>query len=663
MHHLSIHVEEEIFSDDGVLSQSILCPFTERGNERLWLLPPGSYKLFGVPISISNASTELLTPYRSTTSTVNFPMKAKVKLEPTDKEILLLSDSSDDNQTPIDYLPSSPFTPTTTTFSTPPLSTAKPPRPLPSSSPVSIISCLQKLGTRKGSRNALTRVNFSTISIKRNITFLPQEFNGDILFEFSPSGAIKTQAGVMEGMDKRYDGHVWCRTKTSNIRNDNGLTFRYSACVGHLRCTNSVCPFLEREGRLADVNEIEWDGCTDSPFQVGCSPPKDSTVVCSICRFPPQCIANCMALIYYVSGAPSMTRACIHLGYHHHPVKLGVCRTSAMQAKQLLDNQIQKTPTATHSKIVLEASKEFLGEFLLGKEVDNERKPLGLDELYPVLDKFQVFTSPRVRHEVSGLKQLPRHGPLDGITKLSGLSVWQFVRESKFPGQGVGKVFVFKMSDVGPGSGLDLVKRMQPGGDLQDSWIMFDHVKRVKPWTTMACHVYDPIYCKVMTIAICDMQSEDTEAQMLLWHGLNGVVATNGFPKPKFKGFMADSAQANWNAVRIVYGSGQKDVPMKNQERTCLFHWAQSLDRVTKSHIKPDLQEQHKRLCKQYKDSSTLADAEVRYLAIRQWWVSAQVAPGTSLQDLEQWLAFWHFRYIQWGGAMQLVSRHLLCLL
>jgi hypothetical protein len=68
-----------------------------------------------------------------------------------------------------------------------------------------------------------------------------------------------------------------------------------------------------------------------------------------------------------------------------------------------------------------------------------------------------------------------------------------------------------------PGSGMDLVKRMQPGGDLQDGWIMFDHVKRVKKWTIMACHVYDSAYCHVMTIAICDMQSEDAAAQSVLW--------------------------------------------------------------------------------------------------------------------------------------------------
>ena len=82
---------------------------------------------------------------------------------------------------------------------------------------------------------------------------------------------------------------------------------------------------------------------------------------------------------------------------------------------------------------------------------------------------------------------------MDGITKLRGLSNWAYVQRSIFPSQGddSDKVFVFKMLEVGPGSGVYLVRRMQPGGDLESAWIMSDHVKRVIRWTTMACHVYD----------------------------------------------------------------------------------------------------------------------------------------------------------------------------
>jgi len=48
-----------------------------------------------------------------------------------------------------------------------------------------------------------------------------------------------------------------------------------------------------------------------------------------------------------------------------------------------------------------------------------------------------------------------------------------------------------------------------------------------------------------MTIVVCDMQFEDVAAQVLVWKNLNVVMARHGVPNPNFKGFMADSAQAN----------------------------------------------------------------------------------------------------------------------
>ena len=77
------------------------------------------------------------------------------------------------------------------------------------------------------------------------------------------------------------------------------------------------------------------------------------------------------------------------------------------------------------------------------------------------------------------------------------------------------------MSEVGPGSGVDLVKQMQPKGNLENTWIMFNHVNQVRQWTTMVCHVYDSTYRRVMTIACCNMQSEDNDAQMVFWKNPN----------------------------------------------------------------------------------------------------------------------------------------------
>jgi hypothetical protein len=80
---------------------------------------------------------------------------------------------------------------------------------------------------------------------------------------------------------------------------------------------------------------------------------------------------------------------------------------------------------------------------------------------------------------------------------------------------------------------------------MQNSWIMFDHVKRLKEWTTMACHVYNNRYCEVLTIVCCGIQSIDGATQTLFWELLNVVMAENGVPKVNFKGFMSDNGQAN----------------------------------------------------------------------------------------------------------------------
>jgi hypothetical protein len=68
---------------------------------------------------------------------------------------------------------------------------------------------------------------------------------------------------------------------------------------------------------------------------------------------------------------------------------------------------------------------------------------------------------------------------------------------------------------------FDLVRHMQSSDDLQNVWMMFNHVKCVQGWTTMARHICDLVYCKVMMIAICDMQFEDIEAQCIMWKKLN----------------------------------------------------------------------------------------------------------------------------------------------
>jgi hypothetical protein len=139
---------------------------------------------------------------------------------------------------------------------------------------------------------------------------------------------------------------------------------------------------------------------------------------------------------------------------------------------------------------VMEATKELLGELLLAPQ-EVPAKTLTFEELVLVLDKYKYMTLPSVKNNVTTFRCLQRFGVMDSITILRGCSNWPYVQKNIFPSQGSNsdKVFLLKIIEVGPGSSVDLVKRMQPSGDLQNAWIMFNHIKRVKKWTTMACNV------------------------------------------------------------------------------------------------------------------------------------------------------------------------------
>jgi hypothetical protein len=273
---------------------------------------------------------------------------------------------------------------------------------------------------------------------------------------------------------------------------------------------------------------------------------------------------------------------------HNHPISDGIFRETLDMISGLIAQEVSKTPTAKNSAIAMATSKEFLDKYLIHTG-PGPKKMLRGQELEDVLDKFEHLSSPNLQNTISLYRSSSKRGAYDNIMATKTYTTIEYVHGNVFPGQGKDKVYVFKMLEDGLGSGVDLVKCMHPGGDLENAWLMFDHVKCVKEWTTMACHVYDAAYCKVMTIAVCDIQSEDMKVQCIMWRELNDLMAKNGVENTNFKGFMADNAQANWNAIRIVYGSGDPKVPMENREHTCLLHWTTSLRRHTQKYIKPDM--------------------------------------------------------------------------
>jgi hypothetical protein len=204
-------------------------------------------------------------------------------------------------------------------------------------------------------------------------------------------------------MDKRHDGHAWTKTVTSNIKSDMCLTFCTSTCVGHLRCENQDCKYTSCIHRTSPINEREWDGFTVSTIPVGQPAPVGSSLVCKICKIPPHCIATCAARIYYVYGSANMTRACLHLGVHEHLVKVGEDQEIKERMRKLIEEQVERTSKATNSAIVMEASKELVGELLINPEGAPVQK-YDLEELVHVLEKCKYMSSPSIKNNVTALR-------------------------------------------------------------------------------------------------------------------------------------------------------------------------------------------------------------------------------------------------------------------
>ncbi len=58
-------------------------------------------------------------------------------------------------------------------------------------------------------------------------------------------------------MDRKVNGHTWCKLQISNIKNSFGLGFKTTKCLGHLCCQNDSYPLFQC---FYVRNEVSWQG-------------------------------------------------------------------------------------------------------------------------------------------------------------------------------------------------------------------------------------------------------------------------------------------------------------------------------------------------------------------------------------------------------------------
>jgi hypothetical protein len=236
----SLHIDEEVFDlVIGDLFYTIGQLPVRNGDGKHWLLGPGRFRLYGLSESVMAATTGLATPLSSPSCTIQTPLTSRLNVEPGLQSITILSDDSNMSSL-LQATPSK--TPSRMSPSLdPPIESLACPSKMFSEPGLkqlsNVVEYLRKLHASKESRNALKELDYDAIKFLR-VDFLPPVINGDVVFELPPVGSSvgNSQAKFMMGMDKRHDGYAWTKTITSHIKNDMGLTFHTSSCIGHLRC-------------------------------------------------------------------------------------------------------------------------------------------------------------------------------------------------------------------------------------------------------------------------------------------------------------------------------------------------------------------------------------------------------------------------------------------
>jgi hypothetical protein len=89
---------------------------------------------------------------------------------------------------------------------------------------LSVVDYLKAMSLVAHANSELRDLNYDSFNIEI-VPCIFTTFNGDVLFELPPLVSHDGHYGQMQGMDRKHDGHVWYKVKTTNIKNNFNLNF------------------------------------------------------------------------------------------------------------------------------------------------------------------------------------------------------------------------------------------------------------------------------------------------------------------------------------------------------------------------------------------------------------------------------------------------------
>lgn len=225
------------------------------------------------------------------------------------------------------------------------------------------------------------------VSRHKMVEEIPRVYDGELVLEFPPTF---DKIGNTHGMEQKYDGHLWTRPSTSNMRLE--CTVRISYCIGVLECRFPSCPFFTNNRRH---NKCFFNGHLARKVAVGLlATDEKGKITCHFCRRSPYCIETCKCMVYYVMPHDKhMTRMMLHVGTHLHEVQAGTSQAMIEKTKHLVAKVVGVDRSAGPRKIQMNVAKEMIFSALVDDGTNDHGKAIGdveltnfLEELVPLVE-------------------------------------------------------------------------------------------------------------------------------------------------------------------------------------------------------------------------------------------------------------------------------------
>lgn len=187
---------------------------------------------------------------------------------------------------------------------------------------------------------------------------VPRVYDGHVIFELPATFGIGSN---MDGMQQKYDGHVWSRPRKSNMAVPCNVKLSY--CLGYLECQKNCCIYFKNNQKY---NDRFFNGHLENQTSKGLLAEEERTkITCQYCKQVVYCVQPCSCSVYYViPNDKTMTRLVIHLGQHNHPVEPGTSRAAIERLKKLVSTFLTFNKGSGPRKIQMLVARKLLMDSL-----------------------------------------------------------------------------------------------------------------------------------------------------------------------------------------------------------------------------------------------------------------------------------------------------------